>query len=690
VRLIPTPPGSSVRLAPLAVAVALGLSVLPPVSAGAQEAAPATEPISIERLCPPPPTRALTFSDVAGSTFEAEILCLAFADITRGVQVGLYSPATEVSRAQMASFIARLIDTAAELTPDGSGVSALPAHDGTNRFVDVPTTNVHLANINRLAAAGIVVGGPGGGPPDWYGPTLPVSRAQMASFVARALSYVLDEDLTSDVDHFTDDDDDIHEPAIDALAEVGVVAGVGGGRFVPDRAISRGQMAALLTRALAWLEAGGHVTPLPRDRAFLPVVFVHGQSGSAQQFESQILRFTSNGYPQRLLFAYEYDTGTPTNDLERLDAFIDQVRRLTGSDRVYAVGHSRGTTVLTSYLDPATGPDGSAKVAKYVNIDGRAPEARPGGVATIGIWGEWNTAGSGFSRSDVSAQIGPDPRANFHFADKGHTEVATSAAAFLPLFEFLAETAPEHLDVVPASTDTVTIAGRALLFPQNEGYDGATVQVWSVDPGTGRRSQATPTASQVVGAGGDFGPVAVQRGAHYELAITRPDSPNVHHFYVEPFVRDNHHLRLLTSRPGEGVGALVPSSDDTTNLIVFRMRELWGDQGARSDQLLIDGVSVVQPHTSPRSAVNLVLFAFDDGDDLVTDLGKGVIPPFDSIGFVTAVDVAIPASPDGSRSVPVVQTVRGGPATTTLHVPNRPSTTHANTVLFSDWTGGTG
>jgi hypothetical protein len=347
---------------------------------------------------------------------------------------------------------------------------------------------------------------------------------------------------------------------------------------------------------------------------------------------------------------------------------------------------------MTSYLFPEEGGiDGSPKVAKYVNIDGRAPEELPGGVPTIGIWGEWNTAGSGFNRrGDIDAQIGPDPDANFHFGDKGHTEVATSAAAFEVTFEFLAEMPPAHTDVVPAATDEVTIAGRAVLFPQNEGYDGATVEVWPVEPSTGQRSQEEPRARQVVDATGQFGPLAVERGAHYELAIVRPDSPNIHHFYFEPFVRDDHFVRLLTSPPGQGVGALIPTSADTTNLIAFRMREFWGDQGQESDELVIDGVNVVQPNTSPRSAVNLVVFAFDDESDLETDLGKGVIPPFGAISFLTAVDLAIPASPDGDRSVPVVQTIRGGPETATLHVPNRPSDTHANSVIFWDFTGPTG
>ena len=53
-------------------------------------------------------------------------------------------------------------------------------------------------------------------------------------------------------------------------------------------------------------------------------------------------------------------------------------------DRVYAIGHSRGTSVWTSYLFPDEGGiDGSPKVAKYVNIDGRSPDELPGGVRLV-------------------------------------------------------------------------------------------------------------------------------------------------------------------------------------------------------------------------------------------------------------------------------------------------------------------
>src|SRR5690625_2012878 len=46
--------------------------------------------------------------------------------------------------------------------------------------------------------------------------------------------------------------------------------------------------------------------PLPDDVA-LPIVFVHGFAGSAQQYESQAMRFVANGYPADRIVAYGHD-----------------------------------------------------------------------------------------------------------------------------------------------------------------------------------------------------------------------------------------------------------------------------------------------------------------------------------------------------------------------------------------------
>jgi plastocyanin len=49
---------------------------------------------------------------------------------------------------------------------------------------------------------------------------------------------------------FTDDDGSVHEGYIEALVEAGVTTGCGTGRYCPDQAVTRGQMAAFLNRAL--------------------------------------------------------------------------------------------------------------------------------------------------------------------------------------------------------------------------------------------------------------------------------------------------------------------------------------------------------------------------------------------------------------------------------------------------------
>ncbi len=427
----------------------------------------------------------------------------------------------------------------------------------------------------------------------------------------------------------------------------------------------------------------------------LPVIFVHGQSGSAQQFESQAMRFTSNGYPQSLLFAFEYSTASGDNNLADLDAFIDEVLRTTGAEQVFAVGHSRGTSFWTSYLDDPDlgGPD---KVAKYVNIDGRSPEELPGGVPTVGIWGEWSTAGSGFTRTPdgSSVQIGPFPEDNYYFGNKSHTEVATSAEAFGVMYAFLTGVPATRTDVAaePAGKP-VSIGGRALFFPQNNGYGGATVEVWRVAADTGQRSDQAPVATWVLADDGNFGPVELVSGATYEFALVRPATDNfpevsVHHFYPEPFDHDNHFVRLLSSLPGEGIAAFIPRAEDATGLLAIRNREFWGDQGAASDELYIDGLNILTPGISPRavaagSGVNIAVFAYDDGSDKVTDLDKGELSPFNGITFLTAADVYVPADPQGRSSVQVRLVNRGG-AEVRLAVPNRPSTIHRNSLVFRD------
>lgn len=193
-----------------------------------------------------------SFSDINGNVHEGSISCITGSGITHGGPGGMaadhYGPGLAVQRDQMASFIARMIDSAAP--------GALPEAPPGNRFgCDVGPGNVHFDAIQRLAAAGVVVGGPGGSPADCFGPTKVVRRDQMASFLNRAIEQVTGSALSSESDFFADDGASVHQPNINALAARGLVAGTGTTSFNPLGSVKRDQMASFTARTLDLLVA---------------------------------------------------------------------------------------------------------------------------------------------------------------------------------------------------------------------------------------------------------------------------------------------------------------------------------------------------------------------------------------------------------------------------------------------------
>jgi hypothetical protein len=222
-------------------------------------------PRSVADLCANVPADFEPFSDIDGNTFEDNIECLAFAEITQGQSGGsTYGPGGSVRRGQMASFIARLIDAADELDT-GDNIRELPAFDGVVTFTDVTPGNVHRENIDRLAEAGIVNGGPEGRPRTMYGPELEVSRAQMASFIKRALEYMTGESFDTTDDYFTDDETSTHQRNINAVAALAIAVGDGRDTYSPIASVTRGQMAGFLTRTLAVLEEDGKIRPVGEE-----------------------------------------------------------------------------------------------------------------------------------------------------------------------------------------------------------------------------------------------------------------------------------------------------------------------------------------------------------------------------------------------------------------------------------------
>ena len=87
-----------------------------------------------------------------------------------------------------------------------------------------------------------------------YCPTRSVNRGQMAAFLVRALGLPI-----VGGNSFADDDGSTFEPEIQTLAAAGITTGCAPGRFCPDAAVTRGQLATFLGRALL-------LTGTPADR----------------------------------------------------------------------------------------------------------------------------------------------------------------------------------------------------------------------------------------------------------------------------------------------------------------------------------------------------------------------------------------------------------------------------------------
>ena len=401
-----------------------------------------------------------------------------------------------------------------------------------------------------------------------------------------------------------------------------------------------------------------------------PVLFVHGSQGTGAQFESQKMRFMSNGYPERWIDAVDYDSILASRaDRSEVNAQIDQkiteLKQRTGRSKVDVVAHSLGTTVMHAYFtEGSMAAQRKANVDRYINVDGRSNNP---GVPTLAVW-----AGRGDPGRNMSGA------SNVTIPNQTHVEVCTSKEAFVEYFKFLTGRAPKH-DIVP-QTGSVTIAGRALLFPQNKGTPGVTLEVWPITEATGQRVGTVPTARIALPESGDWGPVRVEAGRRYEFALMRP-GVNQLHYYWEPFVHDDHLIRLQYS---DAVQAAVQRSERHVAGLVIRYKELWGDQGSQNDVLSFNGTNACVPVICPISQRVNGLFYYDRNMDGRTDL-SAPDPVLSQLSFITGADIFIPAARPPNATVSVSLKSRGGGPTRTLGYPNYPSTAEGTVLQFNDF-----
>ncbi len=400
--------------------------------------------------------------------------------------------------------------------------------------------------------------------------------------------------------------------------------------------------------------------------AIRPMIFVHGYTGSAAQYEWQAMRFASNGYPQNYLNAFEYNSvlwggifGPPnipfqTATLAALDARINAILQQTGADKVELLGHSQGTAVSMKYLSD---PTRAAKVAHYVNLDGGTAASPPGGVPTLAMWGEYGMCVPKYGQA-VCVIAGAEnelvPRAP-------HNETCTSPVSFAYMYKFFTGKDPISTDVLPENPGHIYLGGRAVLYPQNVGVAGATVEVYEVYGETGARKHSKPDAIYSIDDTGNFGPFKAEPGENYEFNIVRPQFN--HHFYIEPRIRSDYFLRLNTSPPGQGLGDLMTKNPDQTNLIITKNREWLGDQSDGFDDVLaINGINIVNKINAPQPYMIVAYFVYDLGSDHITNLARPMtdFPPQLWPGaFLSAADVYLRGATPPDAAISIVEIPRG-------------------------------
>ena len=197
--------------------------------------------------CAPEDVPGSGFGDIAPSGHREAIECAAWWGVVNGYSPAVFGPDDSVTREQVASMLLRGLYAAGLVFVQGAP-DAFTDDDGS----------VHEADINLLAAAGVILGRSDG----IFDPKAPVTRAEMASLVARAHALAVSEGLADGPNAFTDDEGSVHEADINAVAAAGWVNGIGGGLYNPHGATTRAQLSSIIMRMMSTLVDDG-VASLP-------------------------------------------------------------------------------------------------------------------------------------------------------------------------------------------------------------------------------------------------------------------------------------------------------------------------------------------------------------------------------------------------------------------------------------------
>ena len=177
----------------------------------------------------------MMFSDVSeGHAFRGDINCLAYYGVTIGYGDGTFGPNNDVSNEEMVLFMQR-----------AAGIAGADAEAVVGDFAETGSDPVHRGDMALLIARLLTSA---------TTKTSPVNVTADDDDGTFGVSTV----AAADWDYFADSRRSLNrvsDSAVSALYELGVAKGTGMGYFSPASTVSRGAMAAFITRALAHTSA---------------------------------------------------------------------------------------------------------------------------------------------------------------------------------------------------------------------------------------------------------------------------------------------------------------------------------------------------------------------------------------------------------------------------------------------------
>jgi triacylglycerol lipase len=129
----------------------------------------------------------------------------------------------------------------------------------------------------------------------------------------------------------------------------------------------RKRLTAFVT-AIALCLTGAALTPAS-SLALDPILFVHGWSGSASNWNTMKARFEKDGYPSSYLLAYSYNTSQSNKvDAEKeVKPRVESLLKSTGATKVDIIAHSMGSLNSRWYVKFL---GGETKVDEWVSLGG--------------------------------------------------------------------------------------------------------------------------------------------------------------------------------------------------------------------------------------------------------------------------------------------------------------------------------